>query len=284
MTGKRRKPAALIDTVRAHCICRQAARSAVCAALIVWLHGCASGRGSGFGGSLFGPKGAPWTIQCLEVEGPERMERLQPIADTLRRTPGIRAEDVFLRDEPDGPARLYYGTYHRRTDSKTGQRTMPAQLRKDLDLIKQLVAGDHRLFLRAIPVRMPTPDVGNADWNLRQVHATYTLQVAAFEPTDDFWEYKAAADKFCEYLRGEGYEAYYFHDDALSVVTVGAFGPDAVLMDRAGKTYYSNEVRALQQHELLKYNLLNGGVVKVKADTGQRVAVPSSLVEVPSGR
>ena len=243
--------------------------------------GCVGAGRSGPGASAFGAKGAPWTIQCMELSGPHRVGQAQQVAETLRRTPGIRAEDVFVRDEPDGAARLYYGTYYRRTDPKSGQRTMPPQLRTDLDLLKQLGAGHQAIFLQAIAVRMPTADVGPGEWNLRNVQATYSLQVGAFEPTDDFWQFKEAAVQFCELLRKEGYEAYYYHDRALSVVTVGRFGPDAVVVGRDGRTYYSAEVQALQQQELLKYNLVNGGIVKVRDDRGQGVPVPSRLVEVP---
>jgi hypothetical protein len=160
-------------------------------------------------------------------------------------------------------------------------------MRKDIDLVRQL--GDQsgeRFFLRAMPVRMPMPDVGNPDWVLKNVPATYSLQVAVFEPNDDFWEHKEAAAKYCALLREKGYEAYYHHGTSGSVVTVGAFGPDAVTTRQVGRkwhTYYSPEVLALQRDERLKYNLLNGAVYRVRDDTGAMVPVPSRLVEIPRG-
>ena len=39
------------------------------------------------------PRGAPWTIQCLELRGPQRREHIQQIAQTLKRTPGIKDSD-----------------------------------------------------------------------------------------------------------------------------------------------------------------------------------------------
>jgi hypothetical protein len=240
--------------------------------------GCATGGR----GSLFTPKGTPWTIRCLELQGPDRLPRIERIADTLRRAPGIRPADVFIRREEGGVAGLYYGTHFRRMDPETGRRSRPGKMLADLDLIRQLSDGlGKRYFLRAIPVRMPMPDVGNPEWNLANVSATYSLQVAVFEPTDDFWEYKSAAAKYCAWLRKKGYEAYYYHASASSMITVGSFGPEAVITKADGLTYYSDDVLALQRDELLKYNLLNGLIYRVRKEGRASVRVPSMLVRIP---
>lgn len=243
--------------------------------------GCAAG-GTGQAGSLFGPKGTPWTIRCLELQGVYRVQQIEELAETLKRTPGIRSRDVFVGDDPDGYSRLYYGRYFCRANPRTGKRPLPRNMREDLDLIRQLGDGSgRRYFLQAMPVRMPTPDVGNPEWALANVPATYSLQVAVFEPTDNFWKYKEAAAQYCALLRENGYEAYHHHGSACSMVTVGSFGPEAVITKADGRTYYSEEVLALQRDKLLKYNLLNGAVYRVRSDTGEKVAVPSRLVKVP---
>lgn len=243
--------------------------------------GCASVSAGGVR-SPFAPRGSPWTIQCAELQGSDRAQQIERIAATLRRTPGIRPNDVFVRVEGDASARLYYGTYYRRTDPKTRKRSMPRRLREDLELVRQL--GDEsgrRYFLHARPVRMPTADVGNPAWALQRVRARYSLQVAIFEPTDDFQEFKRAAAEYCGWLRKQGYEAYYHHASASSMVTVGTFGPEAVITGTDGRTYYSSEVLALQRDKNLRYNLLNGHVYRVRNDAGVMVRAPSFLVEVP---
>jgi hypothetical protein len=218
----------------------------------------------------------------LELSGPYRAQHAEQFAETLKRTPGIRPKDVFVRDESDGYARLYYGTYYRRTDPKTGKRPIPEQMRKDLDFLKQLVDATGRpYFLGALPVRMPTPDVGDPQWALSSVQGMYTLQVAAFEPTDNFAEYKQAAAEFCALLREKGHQAFYHHGKTGSEVTVGAFGPNAVVTAADGRTYYSADVLALQRDELLKYNLVNGGIYKIRNNEGVLVPVPSLLVKIP---
>ncbi|MCH9035611.1 MAG: hypothetical protein IID42_14105 [Planctomycetes bacterium] len=236
--------------------------------------------------SAFGSKGSPWTILCLEMRGPYRMDNIGQIADTLRRTPGIKPSDVFYIDEADGMVRLYHGLYYRKTDRKTGKRSKPRKLRKDLDTIKHLgtKSGDY-FFLRARTVRLPTKDAGNPAWNLANIDGAYSLQVAFFEPTDEFWDFKATAAEYCAVLREKGFEAYYFHTEASSCVTVGIFQEDAVVPRPQGLPTYSAEVTSLQQSDdLLKYNRVNGAVYRAKTDMGVKVRVPSRLVHMPNNR
>jgi len=231
---------------------------------------------------LFKPGGSPWTILCLELRGPLRMENLEEVAETLRRTPGIRPDDVVVRDDPDEAGRLYYGLYYRKTDPETGKRDIPQRLKEDMELLKEFATPEgRRYFMYARTIRIPTPDVGNPDWNLTKVNAAYSLQVAAFEPTDEFWEFKQAAAEYCALLRDKGYEAYYYHGEGGSIVTVGKFDRDALKIPEKGFPIYSDEVRKLQQEELLKYNLLNGSIYSARSDKGQLVRVPSQLVEIP---
>ncbi|UCE58533.1 MAG: hypothetical protein JSU63_13945 [Phycisphaerales bacterium] len=259
-----------------------------CAFLLV-LCGCASDSTVGPSGqtrgrsSLFGSKGTPWTIQCREQGGPLRAEHVKQIAETLRQTAGIRPDDVFVVDGSDGIARLYYGTYFRRIDRKSGKHITPKKLRHDLDLIRRLGTGPGELyFFHARIVRTPTPDVGNPLWSLSSVDATYSLQVAVFEPTENFWEFKQAGAEYCKLLRDRGFEAYYHHTDSCSMVTVGSFGPQAVYVTGKGVQVLSREVTELQQSDdLLKYNHLNGSVYRVKSSEGTMIPMPSRLVEIP---
>lgn len=267
-------------------LCRSNVCSIVIAAFAIMPLGCAApGPSAGGPSTTIGSKGAAWTIRCVELSGPNRNALAEQFSQTLRVTPGIRPGDVFYQDDPDGFIRLYYGRYRWRTDRGSEER-MPGQMRADLDMIKQL--GDpstgQRYFFHAIPIRMPQPDVGNPQWRLKNAHGKYSLQVAVFEPTDAFSEFKAAAAEHCANLRAEGFDAYYHHSPVSSVVTVGAFGPDAVTTRFDGSRYqsiYSPEVAALQQHEILKHNLLNGRVYYAIDDKGNRVPVYSRLVEIP---
>jgi len=235
---------------------------------------------------MFAAKGAPWTILCMEMQGPYRMENIAKIAETLANSSGIKGSDVYYVDGDDQTARLYYGVYHRKTDPKTGMRPVPRKLQRDLKRIKLLGTGPGQYyFLRARMVRLPTANVGNPAWNLENASGTYTLQVGVFEPTDEFWNFKEGAAELCALLRDKGYEAYYYHTEGSSIVTVGTFGPNAVISSRRGFPKYSAGVVALQQSDdLLKYNRLNGVIYKAKTDKGTMARVPSRLVHMPNSR
>ena len=253
----------------------------------------AAGKSAARGAPKSSGRGPAWTILALELHGPTSTGDVQRFAETLKGTPGIRADEVFVREEA-GAARLYYGNYVWPEAKKGGRTPMPAPLRNDLAMLKQL--GDSaggRYFLRAMPVRMPTANVGNPDWALTNAKGLYTLQVGVFEPAGDFTEYKEAAAEFCKLLREQGHEAYYHHTDAASMVTVGSFGREAIIQPADKKAasrgavavpVYHPNIIAMQQKELLKHNLLNGGIQYVRKPDGSRVPIMSRLVEIPKSQ
>ena len=253
--------------------------------LVVLTTGCATSKKGSFGppgaNSPFREKGAPWTIVCLELRGSYRGQQIEQFAESLRATPGMTAREVFVRNDPDGMSRLYHGVYYRKTDPETKRRSVPKRLRDDMRLIKELVgANGERFFYAARKVRWPYPDVGDPRWRLVDVDGVYSLQVAVFEPTDEFWNTKEAAADHCRMLRDEGFEAYYHHSEGASMVTVGVFGDDAIIRRLRGLPAYSAPVIRLQQHELLRYNRLNGAVYTA-GTAGGKVRVPSRLVRIP---
>ncbi len=210
-------------------------------------------------------KGVPWTILCWEVQGINRLSYVEQVADALRNTDGVRPKEVYVNSESDGFIRLYYGEYFRKMNEKVGRREVPKKLQDDMALVKSLgINTDQAVFRFARMVPKPLPDVGNPAWSLTRAPGIYTLQVAVFEPADDFWDYKNAAAEYCDYLRKKGYEAYYHHAPASSIVSVGVFGPEAVIESEKGQIRYSSEVVSLQEDDLLKYNLVNGAVVRTK--------------------
>lgn len=233
--------------------------------------------------SWFGTKGTPWTILCVEIRGPARATHIDQLADSLKRSPGVVAKDVYTQHDEDGYSRLYYGVYKRRTVDVRGKLTLPKKLIRDLDVIKFLGTPDgKRYFLAARMVRLPIPNAGNPAWALSNAKGMYTLQVAVFEPTDDHWDYKTPASELCAFLRKQGHEAYYHHSDSSSAVTVGAFGSEALIQQPRGLPKYSAAVRQLQaSDELFKYNHLNGAIYRARSDKGTMIPVYSRLVKIP---
>ena len=224
-------------------------------------------------------RGEPWTIECLELPGPDHQTHATAIADVLRGTDGIDPEKVRVRHADDG-SRVYYGRYLRRIDRLRGIRDIPEALRRDLEMIKELYDDrGRRIFLGARMVPMPIEDKGPPEWNLENVEGEYTLQVAVFFAAPEVPDFKQAAVSCARELRASGYEAYYHHGRSKSIVTVGVFGPGAVVR-RGNVIDYSDEVRALQRQENFAYNLTNGAVWTASVD-GEQAPVRSLLVRIP---
>jgi hypothetical protein len=88
--------------------------------------------------------------------------------------------------------------------------------------------------------------------------------------------------EICNALREQGEEAWYLHDDRISVVTVGHFDESAVEKDPEGKPVrYGPAVQALQnKREEFKYNTECFQKV-VHVIGNQRITAPSVLIEIP---
>jgi len=267
--------------------------------------GCPPGGSGGFGGqgsSLFRGRGVPWSILCMEMSGAYARSSVEQVAEVLRQVPGVHGDAVFIREGREGAVRLFYGTYRVKKDKKTGRQLFPRAMDQDVVMLKELASetGEH-YFIYARKVQTPQPDVGNPEWILSRAGGAYSLQVASFTPLDKFPRFKQAAADYCARLRSDGFEAYYWHSDDCSIVTVGSFGADAIIQHRQGVpnqigskttsrgTYiegkrYSAQVLALQRHELFKYNYVNGHLHR--AYYQGRVALPprSRLVPIPSRR
>ncbi len=224
--------------------------------------------------------GEPWTIEVIRLDDAGHRRSAEDVSRSLKQTPGMRAEDVYIVEKDDFSS-VYYGHYYRKIDRTTGDRHIPDALRNDLKLIKDLgIAGSSPLFLHARMTPEVQPDVGRPEWNLRNANGVYTLQVAVFFPTEDVTQYKELAVAYVKQLREKGYDAYYYHADAKSIVTVGIFGQEAAYRT-GGKVDYSPAVRSLQRKEHFAYNLNNGR--RWFARSGEkRAPVRSLLVKIPN--
>lgn len=245
------------------------------------LPACQSG-GRSDSRSWLAARSEKWTILCHEFTGPERRRNCETQASNLKRTQGIRPEDVYIRhDEVKKVSLLYHGEYQRRRNRRTDRLSQSERLREDIALILDL--GDYRgrFFAGARAVPAPLPDVGPPEWSLSQAEGVYSLQVAVFYPEGNFRQYKKAAITYARALREEGYEAYYYHGQTKSMITVGAFGEDAVVpIDKANKKY-SEEVEELRRSDKrFLYNYENGQVRNRKLFR-HKMKSPSFLIKIP---
>lgn len=88
------------------------------------------------------------------------------------------------------------------------------------------------LFPRAIVVPLPGKDVGPPEWNLKNAQGDFSLLVAVYkdDPSRNYYNRKEKALYSCRGLRDKNVDAYYYHGDSTSHVTIGIFGPNSVRM------------------------------------------------------
>ena len=166
---------------------------------------------------------------------------------------------------------------------------------ESLALVKGLGSDGARPFPTAMLVRRSAgPDAGPpGPLDLRTLRAQFprhrqlqSLQVGVWstfgtrEVTPEW--VRRSAEQYARQLRGQGYEAWYYHDldREASVVTIGRFGPDAY---DSRSTLYSPEVERLMR--VFPKMLVNGDEVLVPENprnpTGRRRPMRPLLIEVP---
>ncbi|MCK4657894.1 MAG: hypothetical protein KAV82_00085 [Phycisphaerae bacterium] len=241
--------------------------STVSAVMLAGCSGDLHGGGGGGLGSLFAPKGEPWTIQCIVLRGPNRRQTAESVAKVLCSTADINRREVRL-EHGVGESTIYYGKYNRRIESRTRRLEVTDQMNRDMLMIKELgVPGQGHYFPNARFVPIPTPDVGNPSWSLDRADGVYSLRVAIFCNEPGFYERKKAAAEYAAFLRKKGYAAFYHHGHIHSEVFVGEFGEGAVQSVSAktqdgdiavvGIELFSPEVHSLRAKETFTFELWN---------------------------
>ncbi|GJM26623.1 MAG: hypothetical protein DHS20C16_30380 [Phycisphaerae bacterium] len=214
-----------------------------------------------------------WTILARECFGSGRRNDAKKIAAALKKTPGIKPDRVYVvHNKRD--SRVFYGSYWRPPNKKTGRFEIPQEMRRDLALIKDFTTSGERFFFDARISPTPTPDTGNAAWEFSRNRGYYSLRVALFYNEPGFLNRKEAAATYCSELREKGFEAYYRHTEIVSEVFVGSFGKDAQVKGRRlGVVAHlpSKEVQELMKKEHFQVELRNMQVYSTKL--GQRRTV-----------
>jgi hypothetical protein len=154
-------------------------------------------------------KEAPLTLLLVEYHGPEARSAAEKACSNLQRE-GF-GDAFFLADEDEGY--VCHGKYEDFADTN---------YRRD---VKRLVGLRDRqgnsIFGRPWLMLLPEP-APPTSYLLTDVPTKYryTVQIGLFE----LYGRKKAASRFTEDLRRKGYEAYVYHGDTQSQVTIGSFG------------------------------------------------------------
>lgn len=226
---------------------------------------------------------ASWSVLLATASGPDSRDTANTIrTEVVRRFPTLK--DAFVRSTQRGSVVLV-GRYESPKDPD-------AQAR--LADVKQLVDGNVPAFPRAMLTRLganaeqgpPGPNDLRVVRQTAPTQTLYTLQVAVWSAfgTDEIKmsEIKRSAEDYCRRLRGEGNEAYYFHDfdTKTSTVTVGVFG-DGAYDPRS--TLYAPEVEAVMRK--FPKHLVNGEELLVPIDprnpSSKTMPQAPRLVEIP---
>lgn len=222
--------------------------------------GPAAGRGQGWGIVLRTFPGEPSGEEIAEYR--------------LAATRAVRRSDVRSVRLKSGVA-VVLGTY---TEPDS------ARAKQDLEMVRGVIVGGRRPYARAFMVPpVQIVDFGSyPQYNLASVRSSYgrtaiwTFQIGVYEsPSRD--EAKRAAEEAVVLLRRDGEQAFYYHGQTRSMVTVGVFGRDDY--DEQGG------IKNPAIHELIKrypLNLLNGQYPIVERRRGQEPREQRSLlVRIP---
>lgn len=225
-----------------------------------------------------------WTIKLLLLKGSPQDPAINAVLRSVRAN-GV--PEAFL--EPRGDHTLVVVGKYDSPSSSDAQ----AMLKR----VKELQLDGQRPYMAAHMLPPPPKSLKGTipEWDLRNVKAKYgkqgeyTLQINIYtNPSgqatpDQLKEFQKAAEDAVRILRKDNAEAFYYHDQAGSTVTVGLFSQDDLDSGFSLKPGAGSGVRDLQKR--FPHALVNGAWVKDKAIDSQGKPVesirPSFIVRVP---
>ena len=170
----------------------------------------------GKSGGAPAPDDIPWAISLEVIVGPDHPARAAQRRDQLVAASG--GKDIWVVDKAVR-SEVYSGHY-KNPDEKAAQ----AELARWKRLHEQGVVHSPGVLLipTHLPGSMPDYDLARAD-----ADAIYTLEIGYYDSAYGKG-FRGAAEQAAAALRQEGVEAYYYHKQDRSSVTVGAFPLKAV--------------------------------------------------------
>jgi len=213
----------------------------------------------------------PLTIVLIEYDGPEAGASAQRLSQELS---GQDLADVFVV-EGAHHASVCVGRFDSWKDPKAGT---------TLNRVRQIRdARGQYPFMGVMLMPVPEPLPQNP-WPLEETKGLYTFHVASWEAPGR----AVAAQAYAAQLRSRGFEAYVYHGPRLSMVTIGAFGPDIfddpAKIDRPGvkpKIVSPVVLGLIQKFPRMRLEGQEAPVVQTK--TG-RASIPTQVVRIPGQR
>lgn len=237
--------------------------------------------GAGASGSDLGEK--DFTIGLMIFRGSDHVREAQFYQAQTEKVTGWK--DLVLVHKA-GQSELYKGRYY-----------SPEAAQKDLKAVRTMKTPTGVMpYATAMVVPAVGNDPGPAKWNLKNSTGVCSVVVAVFfdVPEADYFGRKKIAVAYCEQLRQDGEEAYFYHGPAQSAVSIGSFpassikeNPRAVLSEKddassgpvkAGTVYDEDVVdprinEILRKHPYLAFNGRKKTVIAPDAKTQKAVVM-----------
>lgn len=225
-----------------------------------------------------------WTIMLLHLKGSAQDPAINAVLRSVKAN-GVPEAFIETRGET---ALIVVGKFDSPASSDA-----QAMLKR----VKEIVIDGQRPYMAAHMLPPPAQTLKGTvpEWDLRNAKAKYgknaefTLQVNIYTnpsgraSASELKEFQKAAEDAVRTLRKENAEAFYYHDQAGSTVTVGLFSQDELDSGFSLKPGAGSGVRELQKR--FPYAMVNGAGVKDKSVDAQGKPVesmrPSFIVRVP---
>jgi hypothetical protein len=225
-----------------------------------------------------------WSVLILGLKGDLDARATQNVLKSVRAS-GV--PEATVRTQGEGSA-IVAGNFEAPSDPQAQQL---------LKRIKDITLDGQRPYAGAylVPPQASIIKGSVPEWDLRNARKRfgrdieYTLQINIYtnpsgRPTaSELMEFRKAAEDAVRSLRRDGNDAFYFHDNAGSTVTVGLFTQQEIDEGFSLRVGAGKGLRDLQQK--FPHGLVNGGGMKEKGVDSQGRPTeqlrPSFLVRVP---
>ncbi len=221
-----------------------------------------------------------WAILLETFDGSKQDTRAAQLVKRLRHD--LSLPDVWIR-QIDNKTSVMRGHYFDASDEAA---------RSDLRQTRMLVLDGTRPYesVELVPLSESARG-GTGSMDLRQFagKGLYTLQVAAFDEAYGK-DFRKAAERYAAELRAKGDQAFFYHGNFLSLVTVGIFNdadftevevvqPTSRGLSKFKQRVYGPRIEYLQK--TYPVNLFNGYTVVETSPDGSKREQPSFMV--PAG-
>ena len=164
--------------------------------------------------------GAQWTILADTIRGSTHVGQARRLKDQLIASSGLKQ---WYLVHADAESTLYHGYYKQIGDDSADAKRAAADLAK-VKAMKDSATGSP-MFSQAMMVAIASADPqAPPEWNLLNSGGHYTLVIGTYAGNT---ERKQAAVDVVRDLRAAGVPAFYYHGDASSTVSIGAWPKSA---------------------------------------------------------